>query len=126
MIALLMVGLAAAADYTVHEEALPGGDTLLVVTDDRAPVVYLQVDLPVGDSSPWAEPLHTDDAWAIQRLDPAGALRAREDALATHVSLGQGAWTATLSLTALADDLPEALALVGDVVENTDFDADEL
>ena len=126
MIALSLIALGAAADYTLHEEALPGGDTLVVVTDDRAPVVYLRVDFPVGDASPWADPLHTDDAWAIQRLDPDGALRAREDALATRVRVGQGTWTASVSLTALVDDLPATLELVGDVLHNRDFDKAEL
>ena len=127
VVSLVLLSAAGAAPaFELHEEALPGGDTLVVVPDDRAPVVYVRIDFPVGDESPWGREHASDTAWSLQSYDPDGALRARADALAVDVGLGQSSQKAWLTVTCLKADLETALDLTGAILANEDFDRAEL
>lgn len=124
---LVSAALAAGGSrFEVIEEALPSGDTLVVVPDDRAPVVYLRVEFPTGEYSPWVDGRDVDTAWSIQEYDPDGSLRRRADTLAVSVRLGQRQDTSWITVSCLSEDLDAALDLAADVLANRDLDTAEL
>jgi len=116
----------AAPSFPLHEEALPAGDTLVVVEDHRAPVLFFRVDFPVGRDSPWGWDHDVSSAWNLQLYDPEGALRSRADRLAVHLDLTQTSDDARIRVSCLREDLDEVLDLVDDLLHNTDFDRAEL
>jgi len=125
MLALLGLALAA-SPFTLHQETLPSGDTLVVVEDHRAPVVFFRIDLPVGRHSPWGWTHDARTAWDIQLYDPEGELRRRADELAIHLNLTQSPTVAQINVSCLAEDIDVVLDLIDDVLHNTDFDRKEL
>ncbi len=125
----LLLGLAVSArtwaeqgPFPVHEELLASGDHLLVAPDDRAPLVHLELHIPLGTNSSWAWDNHAPEAWSIQDDDPEGALRARANQLAVNLRLGRGSWDTFLVVSCLSRDLPATIDLVRDVLANRDFD----
>ena len=108
------------------EWAVDAGTGVIFVEDHRAPLVELRLTLPAGEASPWTQNNGAGLAWTLQHYDTAGALRARADALAVELDFSWSEDTAGLSLSCLKQDLPAALALLGDILKNADYDADEL
>jgi zinc protease len=122
----LLASAFAASPFPMHEEVLPSGDTLVVVEDHRAPVVFFRIDIPVGRHSPWGWDHDVRTAWDIQLYDPERSLRKRADALAVNLNLTQSATVAQISVSCLSEDLEDVLDLVDDVLHNTDFETKEL
>jgi len=125
MVWLLSLALAA-SPFPVHQETLPSGDTLVVVEDHRAPIVFFRIDIPVGRHGPWGWAHDVGTAWDIQLYDPERTLRTRADELAVQLNLTPSATVAQISVSCLTEDLDEVLDLVDDVLHNTSFEKKEL
>lgn len=100
--------------------------TGLLVEDHRIPEVHLTIVLPAGSLSPWGRTHQIDEAWELQLFDSPGALRARIDRLSLNLYLTGGCLTSALSLSCRRDLLPEALAIVRDLLANRDLDRKEI
>jgi zinc protease len=82
---------------------------------------------PIGRWSPWAKRAgRIDEAFALQLLDPAGALRASADRIGAEISLSTDARMSTLALGCRKETLDSALALARDVLANRALDASEI
>ncbi len=131
MLTTLMAGLVLASEPAenpaepVSWEAADLGRVVLV-EDHRVPLVMLRISFPAGDWSPWVRESGAAEAFALQLYDPEGSLRARADALAAELALSSDAFSTTLSMSCLKQDLPEALELVQDVLYNRDIDRAEI
>ncbi|MCB9797386.1 MAG: insulinase family protein [Alphaproteobacteria bacterium] len=110
----------------VQTWALDDATTALLVEDHRVPIVELRLQFPAGSWSPWFQEAHVEEAWTLSNYDEAGELRARADALAADVTLWTRDTGSGLTVSCLKRDLPEAIALVKDILANTSYDADEL
>ena len=116
---------AAATEPGAIEQWQMGGDTVFLLEDRRAPLVHIRLEFPIGAWSAWAHENHAADAFSIQTHDP-GRLLARADRLGVELDIGMATVSAWLQANCLAEDTPALLALMGDVLENRDFDTAEL
>lgn len=129
LISLTLVAMivpVASAMEVVTLEGPDEGTTLFLVEDHRAELVSLVLDFPAGSWSSWSEDHGGREAWRIQLFDKGSRLRARADELAAELWLGVGARSSQLSLSCLKQDLPQALALVRDLLKGRDFDRQQL
>ena len=107
--------------------AVDPGTTAILVEDHRAPLVEIRLMFPIGRWSPWAKRAgRLDEAFAIQLLDPGGALRARADRIGAEISLSTDARMSVLALGCRRETLDSALALARDVLANRALDASEI
>lgn len=118
----LALSLAAAADRDALVEWEQEGTRVVMVADDRAPLVFVTLRLPIGASSRWFEAHHGAEALRFTDDDPGGALRQRASALAVDVSISAGSTWSQIQLWCLAEDWPAAAELLGDVLRNDDYD----
>jgi len=129
-IVMVVVPGAAAGDdagrFPVHEWNVDDQTAGLLVRDDRAPVVYVSLEFPVGTWSSWARETDLSSAMAIQIHDPEGELRRRSDDLASTVSAGASTRHSWLAGWCLKEDLPGLLQLMRDILANDRFDRKEL
>ncbi len=124
---LLLVALLGLAPARAAEAFPAGpGTTVGLVEDHRAPLVFVEIEFPAGTWSPWGREAHLEEAFEIQRYDPAGTLRARADRAGATVSLDAGDRACRLSASFLKSDLGPALDLIRDLLVNRDFDRHEL
>lgn len=127
MIALFASSVALAGALGAPEVwAQDDATQVVLVEDHRAPLVELRVQVPAGTWTPWLVENHGEEAWTLQHYDPDGALRARADALAIDLSVSTRQQRSLLSVSCLKRDLPDAIALVGDIFANDAYDAAEL
>jgi len=129
MMTMAVPGAAAGDDagrFPVHEWRVDDRTAGLLVRDDRAPVVYVSLQFPVGTWSSWAQEADLRSAMAIQIHDPEGELRRRSDDLASTVSAGASTRHSWLAAWCLKEDLPGLRQLVMDILANDRFDAKEL
>jgi len=118
---------AALVPGAVQTWAVDRGTTGVLVEDHRQPLVEIRLVFPAGEWSPWLERArHVEEAFAIQLMDPAGALRARADRLGADLSLATDARASTLTLGCRKADLDSALALARDVLGNRILDRREV
>lgn len=110
----------------VESWELGRGTTAVLVEDHRAPLISLRLVFPSGKWSPWFRQSHAEEAFEIQMHDPQGELRRRADRLSAELWLSTGNRTSVLYASCLAQDLPEVLRLVRDILSNRDFDRHEL
>ncbi len=128
----LLLALALASPAAGHAAAAPqirtleDGTDLVLLQDHRVPLVYLVIEFPVGQWSPWARKNHVEEAFTIQLHDPANRLRARADELGLAFALVVEPWSSRIEISCLREDLEAALALVRDLVANRAFDRDVL
>lgn len=125
-LALWMAGAPFADASEVHEWAVDAGTTALLVEDHRAPLVSVTLEFPVGSWSLWGMEHDVETAFTIQNRDPEGALRRRADLLAVSLGLAVGERSSVLTLSCRKEDLPGALRLARDVLENRSLDRSEL
>ncbi len=127
MMWLLLLLTALAGDrYRVETSTLPSGDIVVLVPDDRAPLVQVVMWFDVGAGSEWAREHDAETAWLLQRADPEHTLQERGESLAAEVTAHPGWWGMELSARCLRDDLPAVLELIADVLRNDSFDPREL
>jgi zinc protease len=121
------------ADYIpeIHQATLANGMRLLGVEYDRVPWVSLTLMVKRGsETDPPGRPGVAD--WAAEYLTLGTARRSQlqlaEDIESRGAALSaQGGWDATLvNLEGLAEDFPELLATLAEVVQTPGFPADEL
>lgn len=96
--------------------------TGVYIPDHRAPLVDVWVQVPVGQ---WDEGLIDAgvlEAWVDQTNDPEATLRTRADARAMRLEAGIKTGRSILYLGCLAEDLPEAKTLLGDIITNRTYD----
>jgi zinc protease len=120
------------ADFipTIHRATLPGGLTLLGVEYDRVPWVSLTFMAKRGaETDPSGKPGVCDWTAELMTLGTArrDQLQLAEDIESRGASLqGRGGWDATLiSLEGLAEDFPEHLATLAEVVQSPGFPEDD-
>ncbi len=121
-----LAGLAGEAPPSVVRWQADESTTVLLVEDDRVPVVELRLAFPVGDWSPWARENHADEAFRIQFHDPDGALRRRADALGIRPWFSVSSRSMLLSVSFLREDTEAVFELVRDILANRSFDRSEL
>lgn len=112
--------------FEVHTWQIDEHTSGILVRDSRAPVVYLQLEFPVGTWSRWAREVDLPSAMEIQIHDPEGELRRRSDALAATVSAGASDLHSWMTAWCLKEDLPSLLDLLQDILANERFDRKEL
>lgn len=92
-------------------EPLPGGDTLVVVEDDRVPLVEVAVTLPAGRLSPWwsgGAPV----AWYLPLAEPSWSGHAQ----VMQLSLYHDDRSATMAARFHASDADAALAVMAEIL----------
>lgn len=102
------------------------GTTAILIEDHRAPLVTLVLDFPGGHWSPWVIDKRAEPAFTMQFTDSKRLLRRRADEKALSVSLQIGEVSSSLQMECARADLPEALALVRDLLANRDLDRREM
>jgi len=103
------------------------GTTAVLVEDHRAPLTEIRLMFPIGSWSAWvARAGRIDEAFALQLLDPGGALRARADRAGAVIGLSTDARMSVLSLGCRSEALDSVLALARDVLANRDIDRSEI
>ena len=117
---------AAAPDIVAEAEVvlfeIDAHTTGVYIPDHRAPLVDVWVQVPVGQ---WDEGLMDSgglEAWTNQFDDPAATLRSRADERAMQLAAGLRTGRSILYLGCLAEDLPEAKTLLGDIFANRAYD----
>ena len=106
--------------------AAGSGTEAVLFEDHRAPVVTVVIELPAGEWSPWAAASGAETGFTFQDDDPERTLRRRADALGVSIDLDVDRRYTVARVTALRDDVDEALALLRDVFANRDIDPREL
>jgi zinc protease len=112
--------------FEIHTWAVDDATEGLLLRDDRAPLVALTLQFPVGTWSRWAGQHDVSTAMEIQTYDPQGTLHRRSDEFSVQVQSTAWGRMSRVSLWCLKQDLPEVLELVRDVLANDDFDRKEL
>ncbi|HZE21770.1 MAG TPA: insulinase family protein, partial [Desulfobaccales bacterium] len=114
----------------IHQAALPGGMRLLGVEYDRVPWLSLTFMTKRGsETDPLEKPGVAD--WAAELLTLGTARRSQlqlaEDIESRGAALdARGGWDATLiNLEGLAEDFPELMATLAEVVQSPGFPEDE-
>jgi zinc protease len=114
----------------IHQATLPGGMRLLGVEYDRAPWLSLTFMAKRGaETDPLDKPGVAD--WAAELLTLGTARRSQlqlaEDIESRGAALNaRGGWDATLvNLEGLAEDFPELMAILAEVVQTPGFPEDE-
>jgi predicted Zn-dependent peptidase len=125
IVAALGAGSVAAASEAVHWQLDPA-TTVALVEDHRAALVHVVVELPVGAWSPWGRGVHAADAFEMQIYDSKGALRAEADRLGATVALETGTRSSRLTASCLSENADDVVALLREILENTDYDRREL
>jgi zinc protease len=115
-----------AAALTAEVTDLDAATSMLVIEDRRAPLVEIRIEFPVGTWSPWARDNHAEEAFEFQIHDPGRALLRRADSLAAELELSMGVRATVLSASCLAEDLPQVIQLIADVLRNDRLDESEL
>ena len=120
------------ADYIpeIHQATLPGGLNLLAVEYERVPWVSLTFMVKRGaETDPAGKPGVAD--WAAEYLtlgtEKRSQLQLAQDIESRGAALqARGGWDATLvSLEGLAEDFPELMATLAEVVQTPGFPAEE-
>jgi len=120
-------GAARLSPESARSWSVDRGTTAILVEDHRAPLVEIRLMFPIGLWSPWvARARRIDQAFALELLDPKGALRARADRLGAEIGLSTDARMSVLSLGCRREALDSALALAREVLANRDLDKSEI
>jgi len=120
-------GVARLSPESARSWSVGSGTTAILVEDHRAPLIEVRLMFPIGLWSPWAaRARRLDQAFALQLLDPGGALRARADRLGAEVALTTDARMSVLSLGCRREALDSVLALARDVLANRELDRSEI
>lgn len=119
---VIAVVTALAAAPEAVEEWDQGGNTVVFVSDDRAPLVHVRVLFPVGRYSDWFEEHHGSEALRFMTRTEDGRLRARASELAVDVSATVGLRWSSVRVSGLAEDLPQIRALLDDILTHDDYD----
>ncbi len=115
----------------VQRANLSNGMQVLLAERHEAPVVQMSMEFPGGYTVDAGGKLGLAN-FTMQMLDDGagqyGALElaAREEDLGAQIAVNAGLDYASVSLSALADKLPESLDVYADVLRRPRFDADEL
>jgi len=116
---------AAARRNAPRHAELDAATELLLVEDHRVPLVYLRIELPMGNWSRWMRESGGARAFELQLDDARRSLRSEIDALGAEVVLRVGSRAARLEASCLAEDLPDLAALVGRILRGSELDARE-
>jgi predicted Zn-dependent peptidase len=115
----------------LERATLSNGMQVVLAERHETPVVQLAVEFPGGFTADVGKKLGTA-SFAMAMLDQGageyGALElaARGEALGAVLNTGAGLDSASVSLSALSDKLPESLDLLADVMRRPTFDPNEL
>lgn len=128
---LLPPALAGAAVITYERAELPGGGVLLVKQNRQLPMVRVSVSIPAGarHETPEAAGLANLTAALLTRgtkTRSASDVEKTNDALGGGVGVEAGRARAEASMRVLTRDLEEGLSLLGDVLRNPVFPAEEI
>lgn len=104
-------------------EPLPGGDTLVVVRDERVPLISLNLSLPAGHLSPWWWSGEAAAAWHLPLTEP--SIAARLSGL-MDLQLSSDDWSTTLSATFRTADLERSLSAVQEFLDGDEVARDAL
>ena len=131
MIALFLASsLALAANThrtpTVEQWAVDPHSTGVYLHDARAPLVTIQIQLPVGLEMETTREAGLREAWQLQASDPEGQLDDREARLGGQLRLLVYGQITTLEILCLAEDLPEVRELLIDILNNRAYSSAEL
>ncbi len=130
--ALLLLPAQAGADAISYErEELPGGAVLLVKENRQLPMVRIAVSLPAGarHEAPAQAGLANLTASLLTRGTKnrsASDVEKTNDALGGGVEVSASRERAQASMRVLTRDLEEGVALLGDVLRNPTFPAEEI
>lgn len=127
----LLPALAGAAVITYERAELPGGGVLLVKQSRQLPMVRVAVSIPAGarHETPEAAGLANLTAALLTRgtkTRSASDVEKTNDALGGGVGMEAGRARAQASMRVLTRDLEEGLSLLGDVLRNPTFPAEEI
>ena len=127
----LLPALAGAAVITYERAELPGGGVLLVKQNRQLPMVRIAVSIPAGarHEAPEAAGLANLTAALLTRgtkTRSASDVEKTNDALGGGVGMEAGRARAQASMRVLTRDLEEGLSLLGDVLRNPTFPAEEI
>lgn len=133
VMALALAGVAAHAQaFEVERESLPGGGSLMVLTDDSVPVVNLRITFEgAGSASDTFGARGLAYITSQMLLEGAGNLDSDsfQDALAAH-AIHMGASVdkdnLTIAITALREQVPTAIAMLGDALTAPQLNAADL
>ena len=127
----LLPALAGAAVITYERAELPGGGVLLVKQSGQLPMVRIVVSIPAGarHEAPEAAGLANLTAALLTRgtkTRSASDIEKTNDTLGGGVGVEAGRARAEVSMRVLTRDLEEGLSLLGDVLRNPTFPAEEI
>ena len=127
----LLPALAGAAVITYERAELPGGGVLLVKQNRQLPMVRIAVSIPAGarHEAPEAAGLANLTAALLTRgtkTRSASDVEKTNDALGGGVGMEAGRARAQASMRVLTRDLEEGLSLLGDILRNPTFPAEEI
>ena len=129
--ALLLPAMAGAAVITYERAELPGGGVLLVKQSKQLPMVRVAVSIPAGarHEAPKQAGLANLTAALLTRgtkTRSASEVEKTNDALGGGVGVEAGRARAEASMRVLTRDMEEGLSLLGDVLRNPVFPAEEI
>lgn len=105
---------------------LADGTQVFLVRDTRTPLIWMDVVLSAGSSSPWMQSHHGKEAFDTQDRDQDGALAAESDRLLVPLVTYTTPWSSRISLRFLKGDRDGALALLRSTMTNQLFDRSAL
>ena len=105
---------------------LDDGTGVVLVSDHRVELVQIRLTFPAGNFSAWFHNSGGSEAFRLQMDDPGLVLRGRADALAATIDLRVRDRYSQLTATCLKRDVEEVVALIRDVLFNTEYDTKEL
>jgi zinc protease len=116
---------------TAKASKLPNGLTLLLLEDHRAPVVSIDVGIPIGDTSDPPDCQGLAEATSHLLTQGAGAMNGREVARQVELLGGRIASAAVadyseVAASVLSENVDRMLEIVGDVVLRPSFPEDEI
>ena len=107
----LLLSIALALPVVPVVEATPEGDTLVVVSDDRVPLIGMRLALPVGRLSPWWWTSDAAAAWHLPMTDPALAARLSDG---MDFTLSSDDWSTTITARFHTNNLDTSLSSIRD------------